>query len=328
MKNILILLTLIFLVGCQPKQLEHTFLTPEIVCDSIYTSLPGEMVVCENYLAWTDPFTVDHYLHVVDLNTGKEIGKMGKIGQGPKEFTTPSLSCVARERCFRISDINSSREALFSIDSLLQGKDYYIKIPEAEGYKGTELEEGLYFKNAPDSIPYYFELTKGDSSVYFGNYPIEGAQFHLTGSISYNPENGYLAFGTSTIPYIALYKKRGNTFELLHERKKVPDYRVVDDNLYLEGREKAGSFNIILLKDYIVSHERDYTTDKTNEREVGRDFTKCPQTLFLYDYNLNLKKIVDIRMPIIRITGTPKDNTVYAMVVNPEFALVKCDVGD
>ena len=125
---------------------------------------------------------------------------------------------------------------------------------------------------------------------------------------------------------MAVYQKDGNTFKLLHERKKVPDYRVVDDELYLEEREKAGAFSVIQLKDYIVTLERDYYTDNTNEMTVGRDFTKCPQTLFLYDYELNLKKIVNLRMPIVRITGTPKDNMVYAMVVNPEFTLVKCDV--
>lgn len=326
MKNALILLTLMLLASCQPKQMEYTFLTPEIVCDSIYTSLPGEMVVCDDYLAWADPFTVDNYLHIVDLNTGKEIGQMGKRGQGPKEFTSPMLSCIVKDRCLRVEDANTSRRALFSIDSLLQGGNYYIELPNSEGFKGVELEEGMYFKDAPDSIPHYFELTVNGQTVYFGNYPIENERFHIGGNIAYDPLKGRLVYASWVFPYMAVYQKDGNTFKLLHERKKVPDYRVVDDELYLEEREKAGAFSVIQLKDYIVTLERDYYTDNTNEMTVGRDFTKCPQTLFLYDYELNLKKIVNLRMPIVRITGTPKDNMVYAMVVNPEFTLVKCDV--
>ena len=154
MKNILTTLALVILVGCQEKQIEHTFLTPEVVSDSIYTSMPGEMVICDEFLVWEDPFTTDNHLHIVDLNNGKEIGQMGKKGQGPKEFTTPMLSHIVKDRCLRVEDANTSRRALFSIDSLLQGKDYYIELPKAEGFKGAELEENMYFRNAPDSIPY------------------------------------------------------------------------------------------------------------------------------------------------------------------------------
>lgn len=328
MKNILTTLALVILVGCQEKQIERTFLTPEVVSDSIYTSMPGEMVICDEFLVWEDPFTTDNHLHIVDLNNGKEIGLMGKKGQGPKEFTTPMLSHIVKDRCLRVEDANTSRRALFSIDSLLQGKDYYIELPKAEGFKGAELEENMYFRNAPDSIPYYFELTVNDNTVYFGNYPIENERFHVGGNIAYDPVKGHLVYATWDFPYMALYQKEKNSFKLLHERKKKPEYHVADGKLFLENREKVGAFSVILLKDYIVTLERDYQTDNTNEMTVGRDFTKCPQTIFLYDYELNLKKIVNLRMPIVRITGSATNNMVYAMVVNPEFTLVKCDVGE
>ena len=89
MKNILTTLALVILVGCQEKQIERTFLTPEVVSDSIYTSMPGEMVICDEFLVWEDPFTRDNHLHIVDLNNEKKSGRWGKKDKGRKNLPHP-----------------------------------------------------------------------------------------------------------------------------------------------------------------------------------------------------------------------------------------------
>lgn len=76
-------------------------------------------------------------------------------------------------------------------------------------------------------------------------------------------------------------------------------------------------------KDYFVAaRHREFK----NDIDITTGWTKRPQTLYLYDYDLNLKKIVDIGMPIVRITGNENTNTVYAIVINPEFSIVKIEL--
>lgn len=51
-----------------------------------------------------------------------------------------------------------------------------------------------------------------------------------------------------------------------------------------------------------------------------------PVPFFLYDYEGNLVKIVDLEIPVMRIAAEEKDNTLYAIGVNPDFILVKYDL--
>jgi hypothetical protein len=48
-----------------------------------------------------------------------------------------------------------------------------------------------------------------------------------------------------------------------------------------------------LTKDFIVTIQRDYEDDPTDESKVGRDIGKLPQTLFVYDYDGNLLKTIN-----------------------------------
>lgn len=94
------------------------------------------------------------------------------------------------------------------------------------------------------------------------------------------------------------------------------------------NKKRNGAATLTLTKDYIVTLPRDYQSDPIHESKVGRNFTKIPQTLFLYDYNSNLKKAVHLNTPILRITSDPESNTVYAIVVDPEFTLIRCELSD
>lgn len=323
MKNLVIVLFLLLLLGCERNKISHTYVIPEVLNDSIYTIMPGEMLVCDEQLIWADPFSKAEYLHVIDLKTGYEIGTMGNIGMGPQEFITPFVSNFIRNRHLYISDVNTHKEAFFSLDSFLLGKDYYIDIQKKSFYK--DLIDVFLVKNTEEGNPYYFKATIGKDSLFFGKYPIEDEMWHFGGNMAYNPQNGYLVYALWDFPYIALYQGGVEGFKLLSERKKVPNYYISDNRIFLDN-ETIGATGIVLLKDYIVTIERDRSVDKTDESKVGRDFSKNSQTLYVYDYTLELKKILNIQMPIVRIGGEPKNNTIYAIVVNPDFALVKCDV--
>lgn len=81
-----------------------------------------------------------------------------------------------------------------------------------------------------------------------------------------------------------------------------------------------------MTSNFIVTLERDYQSDPTDEDTVGRDFSKLPQTVFLYDYDLNLRKIVNVGMPVLQLAADPYHNTVYAIGINPDFTIVKFDI--
>lgn len=324
MKNRVIIIVLSFLLGCKVERIEHTFVKPEILNDSIYSKMPGNLLVCDEELIWSDPFSKTTYLHVIDSQTGREIGTMGNIGLGPKEFITPLLSSFVRDRHLYVYDVNSSKKAFFSLDSFLLGKDYHIDIQMNSFYEGM-LKNNFSVKDTKDENPYYFEAITDGDTLFFGNYPIANEMFHFGGNMAYDPKKGYLVYALWDFPYIALYQKEERNFRLLWELKDIPDYYISENRIYLEN-EKRGARGIVLLKDYIVTIERDRSIDKTDESKVGRNFSKLPHTLYVYDYTSKLIKIINFQMPIVRIGGEPKTNTIYAIVVNPEFTLVKCDI--
>lgn len=109
------------------------------------------------------------------------------------------------------------------------------------------------------------------------------------------------------------------------ERTSSVDYEKGKNGIVIHN-DGRGPKEVVFTKDYIVTIERDRTMDTTDESKVGRNFNMNAQTLFLYDYHSNLQKIVHTGMPLIRIAATSRENVVYAMVVNPEFCLVKIEI--
>lgn len=54
--------------------------------------------------------------------------------------------------------------------------------------------------------------------------------------------------------------------------------------------------------------------------------SKCPHTVFLYDYDGNLVKIVDLGIPVMRIAADCQDNVLYAIGADPDYILVKYEL--
>ena len=130
MRRISIFLFLIVLASCKSSHVdvERVSLTPQILHEGLYTMLPGAMLLCDNYLVWQDGFATDTFMHVVDLRTNQEVGTMGKIGRGAEEFITPNL-LGSFGKYIVVADDNLPKCALYSIDSLLEHKNPYIRLP-------------------------------------------------------------------------------------------------------------------------------------------------------------------------------------------------------
>lgn len=88
---------------------------------------------------------------------------------------------------------------------------------------------------------------------------------------------------------------------------------------------------IAITKDYIVSIERDEerpsaSLHSNRSTDGGRRFSKATPTVFVYDYDLNLLKIVDVGMPVFRIAADCWSNEVYLIGVNPDFCIATFNI--
>ena len=126
-------------------------------------------------------------------------------------------------------------------------------------------------------------------------------------------------------PYYSIYKREGNSFKLKKEIANVSDYSLKDNKFKYQGSLRGPQY-LTTTSQYIVTVERDPKYDQTDGMMIGRDFTKLPQTIFLYDYELQLKKIIDLKKPILWVTANPSTNTIYLIAVDPDFVLLKYDL--
>lgn len=325
---------LCLLTNCKNKQqnviVERIAVPVTSVCDSLESVMPGELFLTESYILWTNPFNSDLFVHVLDKYTGTEIAKFGKVGQGPDEFVTPSVF-LHPNNCLFVYDLNRNKQFLYSIDSVVHRRPEIIK-KEKEEFKNinrilfTDEETFISFDSSAE-VP--FTIRRGDQHVSFGEQAIKGkindGFSHFQGEMRYNPVKECFIYTTFKFPYLAVYEKQKEKFRLAKEALLTDEYEVDNGNFSYKG-ERRGASGLALTSDYIVTLERDRKFDTTDESKIGRDFSKLSHTVFLYDYDLQLRKIVDLGMPILRIAAEPETNQLYAIGVNPDFVLIKCDL--
>lgn len=297
------------------------------VYDSIESRMPGQLLVNSQYAIWTDPFNSENQAHVIDLKRNKEIGKLINIGNGPEDFLAPGF-CISITNNLIVYDMNNNKMGSYSLDNIINNKNPLVSIATKQTKDITKIIEtdNHSFVSFNPNAQFPFKTEDGD---YFGKYPftenVKNKYNISQGNIAYNPQNKYFIYTSMDFPYIAAYKKENSNFKLIWEKKEGVDYTIIENELILNKKRK-GAAELALTKDYIVTLQRDYQNDPTDETTVGRDFSKIPQTLFLYDYKSNLKKIVHLHTPILRIAADTKSNTVYAIVIDPDFRLVKCEL--
>ncbi len=322
-------ISIFFLFGCKSENTQYEKISYTLLDDEIVTTMPGSLIVTSDYLVWTDPFARDYFVHVHDKETGGKIGAMGKVGEGPQEFITGGINQIAIDNCFFANDANGKTKGFLSLDSLVLNRKTFVPLSDSEQLSRpvmVELMKGLFVGITNDGDSDYFRTNiKGNTST-FGRYPIPEVKQHVGGIFAYNPERDLLAFASFNFPYLVLYQKTGDTFRLLWERKSDGDeYEVADDQIIFD-HTVGGIYEVCMSKDYIIALERDRDRDPMDESTVGRDVSKCPHTVFLYDYEGSLIKIVDLGIPVMRIAADCQNNVLYAIGANPDYVLVKYEL--
>lgn len=323
------LFLILCLFSCSPRTGEtvRVKMEPQVLNDEIATTMPGALFMSGGYLVWTDPFARDYFIHVHDAATGEGIGVMGKVGEGPREFVTPTVNEISVDKQIFACDLNGNTAGYLSVDSLLLQRPPFVELSELEkSLDMGKIDKGVYMTNTKDGAADYFRLNVNGKESAFGVYPVRDVKQHVGGYKTYNPKTGRLVYVSFQFPYIALYKREGDTFQLQWEQKSEKEtYEKVDGRLVFD-RTIMGAGDVCMSKDYIITLERDREVDPMNESTVGRDASKCPRTVFLRDYDGNLLKIIDLGMPTMRITADPERNVLYAIGVNPDFILAKYEL--
>lgn len=105
------------------------------------------------------------------------------------------------------------------------------------------------------------------------------------GTLFYNPYNQKLIYSARLFPYIALYEKEGNNFQLKWEKVSSKNfYEIKNGNIHFI-EEAQVPHEIILTKDYIITLEKEENTPTPTKRTAGiRDLSQVPNTIFVYDY--------------------------------------------
>lgn len=193
-----------------------------------------------------------------------------------------------------------------------------------------QIDENKFVVLQP-SANHMFKYVWNNDSVEFGESIIPDRfvsnQYDINqGAVRYNNEKNKLVFASYSFPFIAIYNIESNMpVPVFRTTIKSDLYSKTGDAIKVDAR-RTGNMGMTLSKDYIITIQRDYEYDNTDELTVGMDFNKLPKTLFLYDYSGNLKRIVDVGIPIFRVGGNEKDNTVYAIGVNPDFMIVRIEL--
>ena len=332
MKTYYYLLILFFLYGCaneKKQNVEYVSATYELLDDEIATTMPGTLRVAGDFLVWEDPFARDYFVPVHEQETGRKVGVMGKVGEGPREFITGGINGSCIDNRFFAVDANGKTRGFLSLDSLSQGKDAFIPMTEEERLSRPAMAEyakNVYIGIADAGAEHCFETLLHGQTSSFGNYPIPQVKQYLGGERGYNASRGVFVCSCYDFPYLALYQQGEDEFSFVWEWRTDGDEYEIRNNEVIFDRRVKGVRGLCMSKDFIITLQRDRSKDDTDESTVGRDASKCPRTVFLYDYDGNLVKSVDLGIPVMRIASEEQSNTLYAIGVNPDFVLVKYEL--
>lgn len=327
-------MVLLVVVACSGDQVKRISNVPyETVVGGLYTRMPGEMYCAGDYLVWTDPFSTEGFLHVVDRHTGCELAAWGQIGGGPEEFNTPSVS-YTRFPYIQVYDLNKPLCATLQVERCATDSVNLIarwNQVDLRGYLSClQLENNLMLAFSPEGMRPFALIEDGKKKDESGEFPVEDVANGFEafqGKVAFNASQGRLLYSLYTFPYMALYNYRDGQLDLLRETGGKEGYTVKDGQLLTDADARRGFQDVALTKDYVVGLQRDEAVEgKVPANVQGRDPKALPHSLFVYDDNLKLVVVLNLDVPIVRLCGDGDTNELYAVVVNPEYSIVKIDL--
>ena len=334
--NVLSFLIAVLFFSCSGKNVEVqriSNLEYVVVSDSIYTRMPGTILYQDGIVFWEDPISFDNIIHAVDVKNRTELLAFGNRGEGPNDFTETIMS-LDSEGGIIVNDLNKPLEihSQVNIDKKSVSFSSYKYDCDNKATRLLYLDKGKVLYHYPEAEK-MFQVKENTSEYSFGERPIKekmnNAYDIFQGQIAYNPQRRLLVYSNLIFPYLSIYKRLDSEgWSQIGEWKENLDYTISEGKLNFAPDSKKGAMELALTNDYIVLLQRDTEMEEniSNKDMRGRNMASLPRSLFVYDYDLNLKKIVNMPFPMLRLCGDVETNTVYAMSVNPEFELIKLEL--
>lgn len=304
----------------------------EVITDSIFTRMPGSIFYQDNKVYWEDAIAFDNFIHVVSVSEKKEILSFANKGQGPHDFSTPVIS-LSHSGGLYINDGDKPLEILYQTND---NSHVSTQIQKYENLSMTtrllHLDDGMRLYLCPEMKELFQIKGKHLSDVSFGERPIKdeinNAYDVFQGNVLYNPRKKMLVYSNLIFPYISIYETSDKQeWGKKQEWKGDWDYTINEGKLNFSSETEKGAMELALTDDYIVLLQRDNEVEEAISRnQAGRDISTLPHSLFVYDYELRLQKIINMPFPMLRLCGDLESNEVYAMSINPEFELIRIDL--
>lgn len=289
-----------------------------VVMDSLLTSFPGGIAYLDGKVFWQDPFSTEEIMHVVDVERREEVAAFGKFGDAGDEFVMPKMSWYKDK--FYLNDTEKNVGFSYEVkgDSVYRDPDQVAMESMATSFVRVNEQEGILFKPG-DAAPFVY-LSQGEAKSY-GKQPIEGVTDgynFFQGIVAYNPSVKKLVYSTFLFPYLAVYGVADGKLELLKE--------LVTEQTKLDA-EAEGAREMCTTKDYIVLVQRDLETEGEKPKpRFLRDLAVAPHSMFVYDYDLNLRAILHFDLPVVRVAGDVQSNDVYWVAADEEFRVLKTTI--
>ena len=304
----------------------------EVITDSVYTRMPGSIFYQDNHIYWEDAIGFENFIHLVSVPEKKELFCFANMGEGPNDFSLPISSLSPNGGLF-VNDGNKSLGILYKVvdGKLISTSHKYENNPKSTRLLHLDANTLLYLCPEEKAL---FQIVRNNSSTgsSFGVLPIvdeiKNAYDIFQGNVLYNSQKRMLVYSNIIFPYVSIYKQTdGDKWELVSELKDEWDYTINDGKLKFSSEMSSGAMEMALTEEYIVLLQRDSKVEGTiSSQNSGRDISALPHSLFVYDYQLNLKKIINMPFPMLRLCGDLESNEVYAMSINPEFELIRIDL--
>ena len=294
--------------------------------DSICPSFPGKILVMDDYVAWEEPHSTENFLHMISKNKREKLKPLGNIGNGLHDFTAPYIE-KGDENELIIYDFDMMKKAIIMIDKLEMeenGVTYEDMTYNRDILTCAKLSDGNDLLFSPENnLP--FGVTKDQLIYYSGKFPVGGGMItpddrfnYFQGVMAYNANKDILLYSTYSFRYMALYRRDGNRLQLIKETE-APDCSIKNNRLRL-GKNKTGISEIALTKNYVVTAE--CLEENVAVEDLNLHNGILPKSLCVYDYNLQLKKVLEIDRPIMRIGAHSDSDTIFAIIEDPEYKMV------
>lgn len=324
----IILLFLFISCNQNSSNIERINITPEIISDELYIQRNCNLIRTNNHLYLGDIKQGDKFIKIYNSNGSFNTG-IGQIGNGPEEFTTPDIIPYKDDDILvwnRYGRFNSaiSQKTTYGIDLIPISMPF---INESLASLQTDLDGNFITYNPTKKNIITLYSKDGEEIISAGKLPypqnISNNNEVYSGKIIYNSYNKTLLLALNMLPYAAVYKLEKNNITLLKEKElNKAEYLISDNAINIKEPGKDCFTEFCLTRDYIITilNDPDYRGSDHSQTSPKRN------TVGVYDYNLNLVKIVNINMPRYRLAASGKDNSFYSIVQNPEYCIVKVDL--